>query len=422
MYIITHNFNSIYFIYVGGIIMTKAWHLRQDGKAFPVQVHLYPMQDEDLSSEAEVAAFIIKTGSKGQGISKYVLDAWMAMLIENVVNYDADSDDILHCISEQLGKLPYKFAYPLSVAELLAIHESENNYNDIDTLYEFIDAVRDKLSDIQLEIKQVINQQFCRVRYGGKYNSTAGNTGIWFRVSSIGYNWANTIYIFTIENYRQLGIETITVCRDPESDHGFSASDDDYFYRAKDGAVYYNMPIEEFLQEEHEHSIVFSASSINSGVLAFIRSELSKGENLNRIYSSIRPNLLTNVSEAYSPNRVWKRFVREEESTQCICASEWSDNLNTRTGAKVGKIKRMINEEFPEIVVADVDCKPRANSKGNMVGFEMIFTLESEIEKLDHLQLSVVSSRGLQDVLAETVVRLFRIEYNDFVKFANIMV
>ena len=44
--------------------MVNAWHLRQDGKFFPVQVHLYAMGDGDLSSEAEVASFLLKTDSE----------------------------------------------------------------------------------------------------------------------------------------------------------------------------------------------------------------------------------------------------------------------------------------------------------------------------------------------------------------------
>ena len=54
--------------------MVNAWHLRQDGKFFPVQVHLYAMGDGDLSSEAEVAAFLLKTNSEDKRLARRVID------------------------------------------------------------------------------------------------------------------------------------------------------------------------------------------------------------------------------------------------------------------------------------------------------------------------------------------------------------
>lgn len=399
---------------------TKAWHLRQDGKAFPIQVHIYPMQDGDLCSEAEVAAFLIKTQSKDQDLARYVLDAWMALLIENSVSYGAKSEDIEAAITSAVNSLPYKFAYPLSTSELLSIHRLEGRYNDIESLYDFIDEVQTELGNIHFDISQTFNQQFCRVRIGGKYNSDAGNNGIWFRIGSVNYNWSNTIYMFVADNRRKLNIESVTVCRDPEADAGYSAEDIDYFYKAKDGSVYYQMPVDEFLNAEHESSPVFSATSINAGVLTFIRSELSRGATMHQIYMSIESHI--KLSSAYTPVRIARTLYNQEIGASCIKASEWSDGLNTRTGAKVGKIKRMIHEEFPELTIVDVDCVPRANTKGKMVGFEMIFTLESEIEAIDHLELSVASTKALADTLAETVVRLFRVEYKDYIRFSGISV
>ena len=64
---------------------TTAWHLRNDGNFFPIIVHIYPMQDETLASEAEVASFIISTNSKDQEYAKFVLDAFMALDRKSVV-------------------------------------------------------------------------------------------------------------------------------------------------------------------------------------------------------------------------------------------------------------------------------------------------------------------------------------------------
>lgn len=298
--------------------MNKAWHLRQDGKAFPVKVHLYCMGDEDLSSEAEVASFIINTNSQDQDIAEYVLDAWMSLLIEEEVSYDADSEAIDRAIREAVMNTGYKFAYPLSPDKLIDIHHKQDNYSDLDTLYEFTDDVRYGIEKLQDKIKKSLNQQFCRVRYGGQYNSLSGNNGIWFRVSSVAYNWANTIYEFVSNNRRSYRIDNVTICRDSESDGGFD-SKEEYFYKAKDGTLYKNLPIDEYLQEEHEHNPVFEAT-IQEGVLCTIRKKLMNGETYNTILK-----FLEGLDLEYSKD-VWEYFKKIERK-RCIR----EDKMNFRS-------------------------------------------------------------------------------------------
>lgn len=292
--------------------MTKAWHLRQDGKAFPVKVHLYCMGDEDLSSEAEVAAFIVSTNSKDKDLAYTILDAWMALLIENEVSYDADEDSIEKSISSALKSLPYKFQYPLTESQLLSIHRRLNNYYDVDTLYEYVDRIKDTIEDIQEEIKLSLNQQFCRVRYGGQYNSVAGNSEVWFRISSTGYNWVNTIYIFTSSLNKQYRLSHITICRDSESDGDFGDTSKEYFYKAKDGALYKHMPIEEYLIEEHEHNPVFESVDMNRGVIDSYRKLLSQSFTPHEILRDLKES----TSDIYNKN-LWKYLLRYERS-KCV--------------------------------------------------------------------------------------------------------
>lgn len=295
--------------------MNKAWHLRQDGKAFPVKVHMYCMDDEDLSSEAEVAAFIISSKSKDQDIAEYVLDAWMALLIEQEVSYDADEDDIEDTIRQSLGSLPYHFSYPLTDNELISIHKRQNNYSDVDSLYDFIDNVRDNLTKIQSDIKQSMNQQFCRVRYGGQYNTVLGNNEIWFRISSAGYNWVDTIYVFVSSLVRGYKLTHITICRDSESDNR-DEDKEDYFYKAKDGTLYKHMPIDEYLEEEHEHSPVFDSVDMNSGVLKTIRELLKRGKTIaeSKIY-------LSSAGVDYQKD-IWDYLTKSEIKKHCIISNK----------------------------------------------------------------------------------------------------
>ena len=293
--------------------MDKAWHLRQDGKSFPVKVHIYCMDDEDLSSEAEAASFIISTQSKDIDLAEYVLDAWMALLIENEISYNADTREINRAISDAVSHTPYKFQYPLSATDLLAIHERQGNYQDINTLYDFIDDIRSNINTIQTKIKRSLNQQFCRVRYGGQYNSVSGNNEIWCRVSSVNYNWADTIYIFIASMKNRYNISQVTICRDSESDGGFD-NNQEYFYTAKDGTPYMHMPIDEYLAEEHEHNPVFESLDINEGVVYTIRKSLRLG---NTYKESI--DMITNLGLNYNKD-LWGYFAKSERSSKCISA------------------------------------------------------------------------------------------------------
>lgn len=393
-----------------------AWMLRQDGKAFPCRVHLYCMGDDTLDSEAECAAFLIASGSKDVELAEEVIDTWLAFMIENEVSFDADEADVDDAIIYKLSSLPYKFAYPLSNSKILNIHHKCNNYDDMDSLYDFCDRQNDRLSDIQQSIKDSINQQFSRVRYGGRLNSLgeyAGPSGsIWCRVSSLGYNWANTFYIFIANNYRKMKISSVYICRDYESDNGDDYTQPDYFYKAKDGQPYYDMPISEYLQEEHEHSPVFSAQKFNvcRGVVDFVKHSLLAGKTIHETNIELHKNNVT-----YDMRR-----MLSYDRHRCIESSKFLEEIGTRTKMKLSKICQLIKNKYSYMTsVSVIDVLDRANSQGNPVGFEMIFKIRSDEHDIDGLEVSVVSKKALSQVPAETVARLFSIEYGDYLKFSG---
>lgn len=393
-----------------------AWMLRQGGDAFGVMHHFYVMDDEDLSSEAEVSAFLIATESKDLDLAKYILDAWMAMLIENIVPYDGEEPEIESAIASALSTLPYSFQYPLSTTELIKIHRECNQYDNVGALYDFIDDIRSERASLSKRIKDSLNQQFCRSRYGGQYNTQRGNKELWFRISSTGYNWINDIYIWTADHYRGLGAQTITVCRDYESDYGDSEGHEEYFYTARDGAVYRNMPIIEFLAEEHDTRPVFNANELG-----------------------YTPNPYDLFNDGYTREEcdtiLGSKFLDLEAATDVMvikekevrCVSEVRANLiqqyPTRTQIRLNNMCNKIKEMFPEFTNVDiVEINPRENRSGNMVASEVVFYCKSDIEDIDDLKVSIILNRGIKDATVGDVVRKFRIEYNDFKKFKEMEV
>lgn len=393
--------------------MTNAWHLRNDGKAFPVQIHIYTMQDDNLASEAEAAAFILKTESKDQDLAEYVLDAFMALILEHeststFANPTSINDAIIDCYS---NKLPFHFQYRLTAEEMLKIHENQHNFYDLDSYLEFLNTVQDNLTDIQRKIQESFNQQFLRVRYGGQYFTQAGNSCIWFRVSSVGYNWNNVIYSFAAQIVEKYKIEYITICRDSEAEN----LEDEYFYKAKDGTVYYMMPIEDYFTEEHEKNPVFSSSSKDTAI-QIISQQLAKGNTLLGAYDILERQ---NIS---CTTNYWDYLYNKDLKNDWILASEWFDMLGTSAKRKIGKLIGAVKKRFPEILGMDIDYQPRENRNGNPTGFELLCTLTSDHPKIDNVVINIAATKLFNTVTADSLVRMFTMEYMDFKKFSKIKI
>lgn len=396
----------------------RAWMLRQDGKEFPCAVHLYASQEEDLSSVAEVSSFLIATKSKDIDLANKALGFWMALLIEEVVSYDADAARFEAAISEEIKHLPYKFPYPVSNSDLIEIwRQTAERYNivDINSFYDFIDEeVRPNIEAISTQVAGSLNQQFCRVRYGGQYDTRGGNSEIWFRISSVGFNWANTIYLFVADHKRSLHLSYISICRDYESDHGNDLSHDDYFYKAKDGSVYYHMPIEEYYAEEHEHSPVFSAKELNwnRGVVATIRSELQRGSTVREVIAAgLKAGIVV-------PGTVFAR-IGISEYDNVVKASQLVEELPTDTRRKLGKVTAKICDTFPDIINVSYELSKRENTKDKEVGFQLMCTLTSPEPDIDGLQIEIRFTRPLDQITPDILFRSFRIEYTDYLKYRN---
>ena len=390
---------------------TKAWMLRNDGVAFPVMQHLYVMGDKDLSSEADVASFIYKTNSSDIDYAKYVLECWMSLLVEDTLMWDSTKEETIQQIVDKVKSLPYHFLYPLSVSELINIHNEMCEYNNIDEYYEFIDSVHLNLDVISDTIKKSLNQQFCRVRYGGQYMSSTTNSELWFRISSTGYNWANVIYIFTSDHYKSLGVSSIYICRDYESDNGEDEDKPEYFYKAKDGVLYYNMPISEYLKEEHEHSPVFSSTNLNRGVLSTMFDRLSRGDTYLQIFAGMEQ------SGIKLNNDPWDYYLRKELSN-CLDCSTFFDTASTRTQSKLSYVMRKILTKYPEITHVDIDAEPYPNNMGKMVGIKYLFTMNSDIKRLDNTVVDVAFTKGT--ATSDIIFRRFCQEYDQYKQFLDI--
>jgi hypothetical protein len=174
------------------------------------------------------------------------------------------------------------------------------------------------------------------------------------------------------------------------------------------------MPIQEYLTEEHESSPIFDATQLDvgRGVYAKLWSMFQQGATYVAATKSIK-------EDDAIPNRdFWSYFIRKERK-QCIENSEWLDSLNRRNQRKMLEVKNIILSMFPEIADIDIDFDVRENTKGNEVGYQLIFVITFADTDKKPLSLSVASTRPLNNSTARVIARKFQIEYTDYLRFTR---
>ena len=185
---------------------TYAYMIRRDGKVFNVDFHPY--------------------GTEG---IEYVLD-YLPWLFECTANESTRRDiaALVRAMMEHTGSsindLFDGFDVPSQFLTYVSNYKEEINK----TNKELMDAVEYDL-----------NQEFCRTRLGGRYNSDDVAAGeIVFRISSTNFNWFNVIWDFVYKNKRI--IKSVTIVKDYES----TGVDTPY----RDGReIFFRMPVEDFI-------------------------------------------------------------------------------------------------------------------------------------------------------------------------------
>lgn len=194
-----------------------AWMLRKDGKAIQVPVHAYG-DEEDPEYILMNAEWLYNNTSSSETKS----DIINLLAVYAVNNGCVDVSTFANYVIENdYLQIKVKFL--------------EKIYNDLEKIIDF--TISGKNHDEEYFNKKVINdlnQEFCRVRAGGVYDSDGSLGDLYFRTSSSNFNWFDIIWEFVYNLYKQHKVETVTIVRDKES------TDED--------KVYYNrMPVEEFI-------------------------------------------------------------------------------------------------------------------------------------------------------------------------------
>ena len=194
-----------------------AWMLRKDGKAIQVPVHAYG-DEEDSEYILMNAEWLYNNTSSNETKSDII-----NLLAVYAVNNDCIdiSTFVNYIIENDYLQIKVKFLEKISnnLEKAIDLTISGKNYDE-----EYFNK----------KVINDLNQEFCRVRAGGEYDSDGSLGDLYFRTSSSNFNWFDVIWEFVYNLYKQHKVKTVTIVRDKES------TDED--------KVYYNrMPIEEFI-------------------------------------------------------------------------------------------------------------------------------------------------------------------------------
>lgn len=198
--------------------MYNAYMIRNDGEEIPVKVH--PYGNPDVIEETLYASQWLYQHTKNSGTKSLILSL--------IASFAYDEFGTTENIKGQLLDWIKTFKYIVLTEEFI------NSLPDLDDV---------KISDSNALNKLVcdeLNQEFMRARLGGMVNSFSGSKEMVFRISSVGFNWFNIIYMFVHDHKRD--ISSVTIAKDEEAT-GY----ENYFYKHR-GNVFNQMPIDEFLE------------------------------------------------------------------------------------------------------------------------------------------------------------------------------
>lgn len=131
-------------------------------------------------------------------------------------------------------QLKYNIHLDPSLVELFNLQEIEQ----FDIYDDTIDTIVSDFEHLAQAVTMHTNQEFCRIRTSDLFVSKGQNRDIYFRISSVDFNWFELIWELVYDNKNWIESVTIT------ADMAAKGSDKAYSHN---GTIIYRLPTEEFL-------------------------------------------------------------------------------------------------------------------------------------------------------------------------------
>ncbi len=209
-----------------------AWMILNDGAEIPGAVHIYA----DISEIDELLAltyFIWENDWQSRQAARMFLDAWtFQALSKKLKSRTFVKDELAAAVKGYITSKPYRI-FPESFADVVA--------DCVELLKRRGEGEYIQPSEVVLngsDLIDTLNQRFLRARYGGRYNTVPGCRDMYFRVSSVGFDWFPIIRAFVDKH--AASVETVTIVRDYES-----TGCEKYYFDSK-GCPHNKMPVADF--------------------------------------------------------------------------------------------------------------------------------------------------------------------------------
>ena len=209
---------------------TSAYMIRDDGKEFPVTVHIYGNYDVNDVEETVFASEWLYGHTKNQETKDLIVKFLSTWVYDNVPYANGTYEDLTQYLKKYWSGV--KILSPSFVKFISPKIDEYTNNSEID----------EDLSDLNKKVNDALNNEFLRARNGGMYDSLHDNNGeMYFRVSSkSGFNWFDIIWNF-VYKHKSI-INSVTICKDVES----LQLKNDYFYDHR-GKEFNRMSVDDFL-------------------------------------------------------------------------------------------------------------------------------------------------------------------------------
>jgi len=230
-----------------------AWMIKNDGTEIPVVTHWYA--DKNEIDEVLALAYHLWVHDEGSrdGVLRGFFDLWMLRTFREKMRYGAmKKDKVNEAIKNYVSSRPY-FIFPKEFADTITADWffSERRFS-ASRIAKFNEMLDERWIGGR-ELVDTLNQKFLRARYGGKKNTEPGNKDMYFRISSVGFDWFPLIRSFAEK--RADTIESVTIMRDAES------TGSEAFYRDDAGSAYDKMPLKEFFAGQSSTNLLSRSES-----------------------------------------------------------------------------------------------------------------------------------------------------------------
>lgn len=268
-----------------------AYMLRRDGEEIWVDVHPYgAFREMKTTRECNLlaAVFLARYSRENRAEAIQFINSYLAEVLMQADDETADTlnnaDAVRNYLREALAKKSATFIQVLEwqgvVGDAQRNADALVQYYDPSIFDSFDSAFDVDTSDNGRKLALALNQEFIRIRIGGRYDRYGDGT-YYARIGSTGFNWSELIRQSVKAHKRE--IEKVCIERDSESDTGDPFDKDTvYAYKTDEGKNIENMPVEEFLNAPV--SLLSSKKTDINTMYCSIKKHLNKTVSINASY------------------------------------------------------------------------------------------------------------------------------------------